>query len=111
MSEVDTNNSKEETVVKDIVLSFVGDAFISGYEGAFLRERDEEGNDLITGIWDYWYEQAAKDQYDNDYTVYWTIRDDHDIDDPDEGDACDWYHPFMILTDTGKNVTSRCVFT
>ena len=35
-------------------------AYLDCYDGAFYQFNDEEGNELSTGLWDYWYEARAK---------------------------------------------------
>ena len=37
------------------------EAYLDGYDGAFYRFNNEEGDALSTGLWDYWYKARAKD--------------------------------------------------
>ena len=46
-------------------------AYLNGYDGAFYRFNDEEGDELSTGLWHYWYEARAKDEDGEEYTVIW----------------------------------------
>lgn len=83
-------------------------ASVEGYEGHFLREIAEDGKDLATGWWGSYYSANATDSEGNEYMVYWTMLDDYNqSEDNDEGDACDWDNPVMILDEDGKNVTSK----
>lgn len=50
-----------------------------------------------------WYEAHAIDQEENDYIVYWAIKDDFDTKlDDDESYACNWESPAKIKDDCGK---------
>ena len=79
------------------------DAYIAGYDSAFLRSLDADGCECVGGIWDYWYQAHAKDNEGNDYFVYWEITHPDYWDDGDESLLCDWDAPDMIVRD-GKNV-------
>lgn len=81
---------------------------IEGYNGAFLREIDKDGNDLANGIWGAWYTASAIDDEGKEYQVYWKILDSFDLDeDEDESNACDWENPWMVLDENGKNVVAN----
>ena len=83
------------------------DAYIDGYNGAFLREYDKNGTALATGLWDSWYTATAKDDKGNAYIVFWAIVPEWNPEEDDESDACDWDNPYMILDGDGKNVTAK----
>lgn len=83
------------------------EAYIEGYDGAFLREIDKNGNELATGIWGAWYTAQAIDDEMNEYQVFWKILDSFDLDeDDDESCACNWEKPWMVLDENGKNIVS-----
>ena len=95
----------KKTIVK------AGCAEICGYEGAFCRERDENGKELATGIWDCWYAADGKDDNGNDYTIIWALKDEYDLNNmpEDEGEFCDWDNPYMVLDTDGHNITSNII--
>ena len=107
--EIQAESLKWENRMDKIDLKLLDQAYVNGYENAFLHEVDENGRRLITGIWNVWYEQIARDPEGNMYVVYWETREDYDPANGDESEAYDWDHPFMILDDSGKNVMSKCV--
>lgn len=89
-------------------ITLTQEAYAEGYNGAFLREIDRNGNDLATGIWGNWYTAQAIDEEDNEYQVFWKILDSFDPDeDDDESLACDWKKPWMVLDEDGKNVAAN----
>ena len=75
------------------------EAYIDGYEGAFLRH----GNSPY-GIKDNWYTAQAEDAEGNTYEVYWKIKEDYDPEVMEEADACDWDSPFMVVDEHGNTV-------
>lgn len=84
------------------------EAYIEGYNGAFLREIDKNGNDLANGIWGAWYTGQAIDDEGNEYQVFWEILDSYDPEEnDDESCACDWSKPWMVLDADGKNVVTE----
>lgn len=86
-------------------LTVIHDVYVEGYNGAFLREIDKDGNDLPNGIWGAWYTASAIDDESKEYQVFWKILDSFDLDeDDDESLACDWKNPWMVLDEDGKNV-------
>lgn len=88
------------------------DAHIEGYEGAFCREFDKDGNPLATGVWDNWYEASAQDDDGNEYIVYFKLADGVDVNETmDETDACDWDNPWMVIDEDGRNVVEDSVIS
>ena len=87
-------------------LNLTQEAYIDGCEGAFLYERNADGSEMPTGIANNWYTASAIDAGENEYTVYWEILDDFDVnEDTDEEFARDWRKPYMVLDEDGNNVT------
>jgi hypothetical protein len=82
------------------------EAYVEGYAGAFLRKINADGTPSIYGLWDNWYTATAEDAEENEYTVYWAMRDDYDASESegDESDACNWDNPYMILDADNKNI-------
>ena len=83
----------------------VQNAYICGGQHTFLREIDENGKALATGIMGNWFAAPATDDNGNEYTVYWSLRPDFDPDtEQDHSDACDWDQPYMVLDAKGCNI-------
>lgn len=80
---------------------------LKGYDGAFLRFVSEDGEELSTGIWDYWYQATAQDKAGEEYRVVWALRNSYDMDCGDETKACDWDYPDQITDEQGRNVTDK----
>lgn len=79
-------------------------AYLTGGE---YRIPDENGKPTIYVLSDAWYQAQAVDEDGNEYTVLWTLADGFDpLYDDDEGDACDWDNPFVIICG-GKDVTGK----
>ena len=76
-------------------------AYVEGYDGAFLRYIFRDGTESAYGLADEWYTAAAEDEDGNEYQIYWRLRDDYDPEIQDEESACDWYAPYMILSKFG----------
>lgn len=102
----DNEPTEQENVTESKkTIKLTEEAYIEGYEGAFLREVDAYGYKLATGIWNNWYTAAAEDSEGNGYMVYWKLREDFNpAKDEDEGDACKWDEPYMVLDEDYKNV-------
>lgn len=90
-------------------IMLIQDAYIEGYEGAFLRETDEDGRGTTNGWWDEWYQASAIDVEGNDYDVYWTIREGYDPETQGEDSACEWDSPVMVTDYMGRNVTNKVI--
>ena len=67
------NYIRFKEVMKMTKIKLTQEAYIEGYEGAFLRY----GNS-VHGIWDNWYTAHAEDGEGNSYNVYWKIKGDYD---------------------------------
>lgn len=89
---------------KSITLS--QEPYIGGYDGSFLRFTDEEGNELVGGIWGVYYEALAEDESGNRYYVCWDITKREAFDEGDE-DCCDWDYPAIVFDSDGRNVTDH----
>ena len=89
-----------------IKIKLTQQAEIDGYDGAFLREHDESGYEMITGISGEWYSACAVDDDGNNYTVYWEMLDGYTYDGDNEDMACNWSKPYMVLDEDRRNVTS-----
>lgn len=89
-------------------IKILEEAQIDGYDGAFLREYNENGAELATGWWNYWYSANAVDEEENEYTVYWEFLGDYNDEDNEE-DACDWDCPVMILDNNSCNVIGNVI--
>lgn len=88
------------------------EAEIEGYDGAFLRYVSSDGKESARGIRDTWFEATATNENGDDYRVFWKLKDDFDIESEHDYEyACDWYRPYMILDDDGKNVIDGIPFT
>ena len=69
-------------------IKITGEVFPEGYEGAFLREIDADGN--------------ACDAEGNCYAIYWKPGE---YDDVVDSEIClDENGPFMVIDEDGKNV-------
>ena len=85
------------------------EAYLDGYDGAFYRFNDEEGDELSTGLWDYWYEARAKDEDGEEYTVIWKITNQEAWENGDEAYACEWSDPTYIEDHNGFRVTDDVI--
>ena len=74
------------------------EAYVCGGE---YRIPTPEGKASIM-VLNEWYQASAEDGEGNDYTVIWTIKNP---DTEDESDACDWYSPYIIVDEHGKEVS------
>lgn len=83
------------------------DAYICGYEGAFLRYILPDGRESAVGISGNWFEASAEDEDGNDVFVYWNTVEGFDPnDDTDFEYACDWDTPYMVIRD-GRNIAEE----
>lgn len=90
-----------------MTLKLTQNAYIEGTAAQALNLITADGTERPECIWGPWYTAHAKDEDGNDYRVYWRIRDDFDPDaDQDEGDACDWDEPVMIIDEEGNNLVA-----
>ena len=89
-------------------IKLTSEPYIKGYDGAFMRFVDEEGDELVGGIWNYWYEGSAEDDDGNKYRVVWDVKESWlENEDEDESRACYWDCPEQITDEQGRNVTDR----
>ena len=86
-------------------LTLTQDAYLEGAKDMALNLITADGITRPECIWGPWYTASAKDDDDNEYTIYWTILDDYDADtDEDESNACNWDEPIMVIDEDGKNL-------
>ena len=84
-------------------------AYLDGYDGAFYQFNDDEGNELSTGLWDYWHEARAKDEDGEEYTVIWKITNQEAFEDGEEVYACEWSDPIYIEDNNGCHVNDDVI--
>ena len=99
------NYIRFKEVMKMTKIKLTQEAYIEGYEGAFLRY----GNS-VHGIWDNWYTAHAEDGEGNSYNVYWKIKGDYDPEIMEEEYACDWDSPYMVVDEYGNTRIRACSF-
>ena len=88
---------------KSITLS--EEAYVKGHGGSFLRFTDEDGNELVGGIWGAYYGASARDGEGNYYDVCWEITNRAAFEAGEEEYACDWDYPTIVYDSDGRNVT------
>ena len=88
---------------KSITLS--QEAYVEGYDGSFLRFTDEDGSELVGGIWGAYYKASAEDELGNHYYVCWEITNRAAFEAGEEEYACDWDYPTIVYDSDGRNVT------
>lgn len=86
-------------------LTLTQDAYMDGTENEALNLINADGTTKAECIYGPYYTATAKDDDDNEYTIYWTILDDFDPNtDEDESSACNWDEPIMVIDEDGKNL-------
>lgn len=86
------------------IIKLTEQAHVEGYEGATLRIYNAAGKEQPEVVWDNWYEAKAKDEDNNDYTVYWALEKEYNPEDESEEDNCDWENPVMVLDEEHRDV-------
>ena len=84
-------------------------AYLDGYDGAFYRFNDVVGDELSTGLWNYWYKARAKDEDGEEYTVIWKTTNEEAFENGDEAYACEWSDPTYIEDNNGFRVTDDVI--